>query len=228
MAAIARASGLFGGFDSMGQHIVLQALRAQAESPSAPGEVRGRAFVVLGEQFAWMKDDHAKREAAGVLLDALEALPGDSREGFRRHAVKGLWAAASRLPQDEALENRTASVLIACSQSSDGFERTLALYGLDDLLRSRPRVTAMNRAGSALRSVILEPIARNPAEFSNDGRRDGDERWASMKVLAALAWACDDISVRMRIRTVMAEIALSDSNPVLRRQADRWSRSIRA
>lgn len=40
MAAITRASGMFGGFDSIGQRAVLQALREQAESPSAPGDSR--------------------------------------------------------------------------------------------------------------------------------------------------------------------------------------------
>ena len=189
MAAITRASGMFGGFDSIGQRAVLQALREQAESPSAPGEVRGRAFVVIGEQISWMKDEQAKRDAVGVLLDALEAYPGDSRDGFRRQAVKGLWAASSRLPQDEALENRAANALIAAGRSADGFERTLSLYGLEDLLHSRPRVASWNRAGAALQSAILEPIARDPASFSNDGRRDADERWASLKVLAAIAWA---------------------------------------
>ena len=228
MAAITRASGMFGGFDSMGQRVVFQALREQAESPSAPGEVRGRAFVVIGEQISWMKDEQAKRDAVGVLLDALEAYPGDSREGFRRHAVKGLWAASSRLPQDEALENRTAKALIASAQSPDGFERTLSLYGLEDLLHSRPRLASWSRMGSVLQSVILEPIARDPASFSNDGRRDADERWASLKVLAAIAWASGDGSIRTRVRTVMNEVAVSDSNPVLRRQAERWAQSIRA
>jgi len=228
MAAITRASGMYGGFDLMGQRVVLEALRDQAESLSAPGEVRGRAYVVIGEQFAWMKDDDTKRIAAGILLDALEASPGDSREGYRRHAVKGLRAAVGRLPQDEMLENRAAKALTACVQSSDSFERTLALHGLDDLLGSRPRVASMNRAGPALRDAVLEPIARSPQSFCVDGRRDGDERWASIKVLAALSWASEDAALRQRVRTVMSEIAVSDSNPMIRRQADRWSRSARA
>lgn len=228
MAAIARASGMLGGFDSMGQRLILHALREQAESPSAPGEVRGRAFVVLGEQVGWLKDDAAKRDAAGVLLDALEATSGDSREGFRRHALKGLWAAAGRLPRDEALENRTANALIACASSADGVERTFALLGLDGLLRDRPRVASTHRAGMALQSSILEPIARDPVSFCTDGRRNDDERWAALKVLIALAWAGDDSSVRERVRSVMSSVASADSNPTLRRLADRWARSIRA
>ena len=227
MAAVMRASGMIGGFDSLGQMTVIRALREQAESLSAPGEVRGKAYIVIGEQVSWLRDDQAKREAVGVLLDALEASPGDSREGFRRNAVKGLWAAAGSLPQDEAFENRAANTLIATCESSDSFERTLALYGLDDLLRSRPRVASLNRVGPRLQSSILEPIARDPSSFSN-GRRDGDERWAALKVLAAMSWACGDPSLRMRVRTIMSEVAQLDPNPVLRRQADLWARSIRA
>lgn len=228
LAAVNRASGMIGGLDSFGQATVIRALREQAESASSPGEVRGKAFVVLGEQLAWLRDDFAKRDAAGVLLDALEAAHGDSREGYRRQAIKGLWAASSRLPQDEALENRVAAAFLASVDSSDGFERTLALYGLDDLLRSRPRVASMNRAGPRLRSVVLDPIARDPSAFSGDGRRDGDERWAAMKVLAVLSWASEDPALRARVKSVFSEVAQLDSNPVLRRQADLWSRSIRA
>lgn len=227
MAAISRASGMYGGFGLMGQRVVLQALREQAESFSAPGEVRGRAYVVIGEQFSWMKDDDTKRIAASVLLEALEAPRGDSREGYRRHAVKGLRAAANRLPSDEALENRAANALTACAQSSDPFERTLALLGLNDLMGARSRVASMNRAGPAMRSAILEPIAQSPASFCNDGRRDADERMASMRVLATLAWASEDGALRQRVRTAMSEIAVSDSNPMIRRQAELWSRSIR-
>lgn len=228
LEAVNRASGMIGGFDSNGQLTVIRALREQAESPSAPGEVRGKAFVVLGEQMTWLRDDYAKREAAGALLDALEATPGDSREGYRRQALKGLWSASGRLPQDETLENRVASVLLSSAESSDGAERTFALCGLDALLRSRPRVAAANRAGPRLRSVVLDPIARDPSAFSGDGRRDGDERFAAVRVLADLAWASEDAGVRVRVRDVMGELAQLDSNPSLRRIADLWSRSIRA
>lgn len=228
MAAIGRASGMLGGLDSTGQRVVIQALREQAESPSSPGEVRGRAFLVLGEQVLWLKNDMDRREAVSVLLDAVEAGDHDSRRGFRRHALKGLWAASGRLPQDEQLENRVAASLIAATQSADSAERVLAYNGLDDLLRSRPQVASDHRQGRFLMSSILDPIARSPHAFSTDGRREDDERWAAIKVVLTLAWATGDPSVWARVKTVMNEVSLADSNPVIRRHAGNWARSIRA
>ncbi|MBI5245600.1 MAG: hypothetical protein HY923_00340 [Elusimicrobia bacterium] len=228
LAAVNRAAGLLGGFDSAGQRIVVWSLREQAESSSAPGEVRGRAFLVLGEQVGWLKDDMTKRDAIETLLGALEATPGDSREGYRRHALKGLWAAADRLPQDARLEDRVGSALTVLVSSSDGVERTMALLGLNDLLRSRPSVLELHRpTRGALVSALLDPIASSPSAFCTDGRRNDDERQAALRVLADIAWASADASARMRVRDIMVSVAQLDSNPAVRRYADYWSRAIR-
>ena len=228
LTAVNRAAGMLGGFDSAGQRIVVWSLREQAESSSAPGEVRGKAYLVLGEQVGWLKDDMTKRDALESLLGALDATPGDSREGYRRHALKGLWAAADRLPLDTRLEDRVGAALTALTSSSDGVERTMALLGLDDLIKSRPRVLDVHRpARHALENAVLDPIASSPASFCTDGRRNDDERLASLRVLADIAWASGDASVRMRVRGIMVSVAQLDSNPAVRRYAEYWSRAIR-
>lgn len=226
LTAIARVSWLFGGYDSTGQRAVLDALRAQAESASAPVQIRARAYMALGEQVGSMKDDLAKRDAVGVLLDAVEAQPGDSRAEYRRHALKALWPASSKLPQDDALEDRLASALCASARSSDAFERTLAYLGLEGLLRSHPDVGAFHREGSALNLAIFEPMSRDRSSFSNG--RSEDERWASVKALGALGMTSGDSSLRARVRDLLTDIASSEPSAALRYHVEYYLRFIRA
>lgn len=223
------AGAMMGSFGEAGQRRLVLALRDAAESAFAAPEVRAEAVLQLGECSPALRDDGTKRLAIGELLDVLEAQPSDARASYRRFALKGLTSAVRALPRDMDLERRAAQDLVSADSASDPAERTLALMSLRELIVSRPRVAQSSEDPSRrLESGFLDPIARDAAGFVSGARAGVEERWASYRVLLALAWASDDVRVREEVKGVMDAAAGGERDSMLRQSVSVWSGALRA
>lgn len=231
LSAAATIGARMVGFDSNDQALLVTALHMAADSMQTPPEVRAKSYLVLGESVAWLKGDSARREAIETLLTVISdtGYP-DERQGYRRHALKGLAVAAQRLPSDNILEQRVGLALVAAAAATgvDTVERGLALRGLDSLLMARPSLVYQRRGELAqrLESQVLDTFLRDPQIFCQDSRWDAESRYFAVKLARVYAWASADSSARLRVKTSLTTMGEVEPSAQLRQLARLYARGI--